>query len=114
MRATNCVLRLDGIKAVSMGHFQSRVSGILMECLQSLRILAGMSSCDVAAYAFNSSMAFTFYDVFFVKVDVLDAAWISLFNSDYSLLDKSRIRVTENIITISFIIKLILVQKIVQ
>ena len=29
-----------------------------MECLQSLKILAGMSSCDVAAYASNSSMAF--------------------------------------------------------
>ena len=29
-----------------------------MECSQSLRILAGISSCDVAAYASNSSMAF--------------------------------------------------------
>ena len=29
-----------------------------MECLQSLRILAGMSSCDVVAYASNSSVAF--------------------------------------------------------
>ena len=57
--AKNCVLRLDEIKAVSMDHFQSRVSGVLMECLQYLRILAGMqmSSCDVAAYASNSSMA---------------------------------------------------------
>ena len=40
-----------------MDHFQSRVSRELIECLQFLRILAGMSSCDVAAYASNSSMA---------------------------------------------------------
>ena len=34
-----------------------------MECLQSLSILAGMSSCDVAAYASNSSMAFIMYSL---------------------------------------------------